>query len=235
MKKIIVFLVGIVVVIFIIYNQYMIKNIEINELQNYSKEEILKKIFKNEFEKNTFFLKFTNKIDKISLPFIEYIKINYINKKSIELDIKETKFIGCIFVNNNYIYIDNLGFVKILNNYKYSLPYIEGIEFKKVENEKQIKGIEKNKFNDLVSLCLELKKINIEVNKIKVMEDYFVLYIKNNKVLINENFIEEKIKKLKKILINIKNKTGILDMRTIDDSVNIDNISFVYKEFKNKK
>lgn len=235
MKKIIVFLVGIVVVIFIIYNQYMIKNIEINELQNYSKEEILKKIFKNEFEKNTFFLKFTNKIDKISLPFIEYIKINYINKKSIELDIKETKFIGCIFVNNNYIYIDNLGFVKILNNYKYSLPYIEGIEFKKVENEKQIKGIEKNKFNDLVSLCLELKKINIEVNKIKVMEDYFVLYIKNNKVLINGNFIEEKIKKLKKILINIKNKTGILDMRTIDDSVNIDNISFVYKEFKNKK
>lgn len=201
--------------------KFSIKNVEVNELKNYSYEDIVQ-ASAVELGSNIFKLSKSTTISNISkLPYVENVSITKKLPSTIQIAITERveKYVAYAKDSGQYVRLDNGGYV------------LEIIDVSKVSESLILFGLN---FEDVIELGYRLT--DTEIEKLTSLEKILKLYnesqieakvtsveFKNSQVILNLNDklsvklkdnseLGYKMALLKEILKEIDGKTGKLDM-----------------------
>ncbi len=212
--------------ILIISPIFNIKTIEINDLTLLNKDEIIESLSLNENTNLLFFNKF--KASQI-LKNNRYIKSFSIKKSypsTLIINIEEKTLIGYVSFLNNYLYIDNEGYViDIKSDFTQNLPLITGLDFDNF-NLGEILPVTNTESLEIAVKFAELissKDFGEDVITIDLSDTEEIhLYIKNIDVVIgDETDLNIKLNTLIEIINNMPtDQKGILYL----DNLNIDPI-----------
>ena len=191
---------------------FRIQEVSIKGNEQLAKEKIMKiadiKIGDNIFIKNGEVLKVKLKQN----GYIEDVKIKKIYPNRIEIEIKERKKQFQIKTETeNYIYIDEQGYILESNTNKLELPTIIGMDIteKEVENKKRLDEKDLNKMENILQILEEFKKIEIadKVTQIQV-EDEYIISLENEGIVINLGDVTNLKNRMYYVSAILKQETG---------------------------
>lgn len=190
LRKIIILVITLGIIVFLTTSPtFKIQEISVKGNEQLDKEKILEiadlKIGDNIFIKN-------GKILEVKLKqngYVESVKINKFYPSKIEIEISERqKQFQIKTETEKYIYIDEQGYILEKTDNKLDVPIITGMEINETEiqNQKRLEEKNLNKMENILQICEEFKKIEIE-NKITQidLENEYVIYLENEGLTIN--------------------------------------------------
>ena len=158
-------------------------------------------------------------------PYLEKVEVGLSAPWALKVKVTEKKMIGCIVSDNEYIYFDKEGLVLLKSAEKMDgIPMIEGLEVGTIEQYKKLSVDNENVFSYIVELTKEIKKNNLEPDRIVWEDNSMELYFENVCVRLGRSRFDEKVVQLSPILEKLEGKTGVLDMEYYNEASS--NISF---------
>ena len=181
-------LVGIGVYLFI-SPTFKIKTIVVNGNSQISKDKILE--LADIKTGDNIFLKLS-KVIEVKLKqngAIEEVKVNKLYPSRVEIEIKErSKRFQIETEKENYIYIDEQGYIIGCSSDKLELPIITGMDITEadVNKEKRLDDKDINRMENILQIYEECKKIDIDekITKIEVNDEY-IFNLENDGIIIN--------------------------------------------------
>ena len=179
---------------------FHVQKIDVKGTQYSEKNEVLEWVRKDKYTSNALYAlwKFNSGSYKIP-PYLEKVEVGLSAPWALKVKVTEKKMIGCIVSDNEYIYFDKEGLVLLKSAEKMDgIPMIEGLE--------------------------EIKKNNLEPDRIVWEDNSMELYFENVCVRLGRSRFDEKVVQLSPILEKLEGKTGVLDMEYYNEASS--NISF---------
>lgn len=181
-------LVGIGVYLFI-SPTFKIKTIVVNGNSQISKDKILE--LADIKTGDNIFLKLS-KVIEVKLKqngAIEEVKVNKLYPSRVEIEIKErSKRFQIETEKENYIYIDEQGYIIGCSSDKLELPIITGMDITEadVNKEKRLDDKDINRMENILQIYEECKKIDIDekITKMEVNDEY-IFNLENDGIIIN--------------------------------------------------
>lgn len=223
-KLIIKFLVAIFIILIplsIFFMTCRLENITVEGNNYYSKEEIIEKVINKSTDRNTLLLYGRYKYDEVdSIPFVEEVRIEVINKNTVKIHVYEKVIIGCIEHMGGYMYFDSDGYIVESSNEKVDkVPFITGLQFSKIVLYDKLEIPKNELFLVILNITQLIYKYELDVNTIRFnKENEITLDCGNIKVLLGKrDTYDEQIAELKSLIPNAENKKLVIDLRTFTE------------------
>ncbi len=205
------------------FNEYVFTG---NTLK-YNDEELKELIFSSELEQNPlYFMLFADK-DK-EIPFIAKYDVDITWPDKVNVSVYGKNVIGYVYYKDFYFYFDKDGIVVECSSFDKmeGAILIEGLEFEHMVLYEELPTEKKGTFSLILSLTKMLKKNELEVDKIEFDDDLNItLHIYDIEVVLGQDeYLDEKITKVKDLLPTISEYTGTLNM--VDFKEGTDNFWF---------
>lgn len=168
---------------------FKIKTIVVNGNSQISKDKILE--LADIKTGDNIFLKLS-KVIEVKLKqngAIEEVKVNKLYPSRVEIEIKErSKRFQIETEKENYIYIDEQGYIIGCSSDKLELPIITGMDITEadVNKEKRLDDKDINRMENILQIYEECKKIDIDekITKMEVNDEY-IFNLENDGIIIN--------------------------------------------------
>ena len=169
--------------------------------------------------------------DYEKLPAIENVKVTISNPWTVNVKVNEKRIVGCIVVNDQYVYFDEDGLVlEKTHKKRENIPGIEGINVNQADLYKELpvsKGYKKV-FSNLLEMNTSLQKYGLKPDRIVCENEDIRLYFENKCVLLGNRNFAVKIAQIPPIFEKLGDKSGVLHLDRFSD-VNT-TISFTEEE-----
>ncbi len=158
-------------------------------------------------------------------PYLEKVEVGLSAPWALKVTVVEKKIVGCFVSDGEYVYFDKEGLVLFKSAEKIEkIPEMEGMEVGTIEQYKKLSVEDEKVFSYIVKLTKEVKKNNLEPDRVVWEDNSMNLYFGNVCVLLGRSRFDEKIVQLPPILEKLEGKTGVLDMEYYNEPSS--NISF---------
>ena len=210
---------------FLVSPVFTIKNIEITEMEKYTKDEICEMVNIKEGMNMFLFNRFYAMKTLKSNTYIESAKISYKLPDTIAITIDERKVRGYVPYMGSYLYIDEEGRVlEVSSEMNRALPFVYGLNFSSFTLGEKIEAENKEAFDIMVNIAYLMSKYELldMVVKIDVSNpDKILAYV--NKVEVNLGDMsngDRKIRTMAEVIKNInENDRGSLDLSDLSKPI----------------
>lgn len=193
-----------------------IKKINVEGTQYYDNREIKKAVKENYYIPNSILLKLRNRFFPIeTMPFVEKIDIEIINRNEITIDVHESTRAGCIEYADWYVYFDKDGYaLEVMNERLSDVPLVMGLSYNKMVIGEKLPVKKGEYFDKIVKITTLITKNELTIDEICFHEDGEI-YLKKGKLDINLGTgtgLDTKLSVLPAVLKSLKKKSGTLYM-----------------------
>lgn len=198
------------------FNTYRLKNITVDGLTRYTKEEFIAKLESGPLTSLTPLFCLSDTFLQREIPFIETYEITYTDPQSARILVHEKRVTGCVIVMGRYLFFDKDGIVvESADACIEGVPVITGLEFNEIVLFQKLQIQKQSLFDTILELTRLIEKNEITVNEISFNSVYEVtLNLEDITVLLGKRTsYDEVIHALKEILVSIQGRCGTLDMR----------------------
>lgn len=198
------------------FNWFRLKNITVEGLTRYTKEEFQDKITEGVWNSVTPLFCLSDTVAQKTIPFIECYEIEYVDQQTARVIVHEKRVTGCVVVMGRYMYFDKDGIiVESLDYQAEGIPVITGLEFREIVLYQKLQTQKESLFDTILQLTKLVEQQGITVQEIAFDSGYEVtLYIGENIVLLGKKTnYDEAVNALRGILASLEGRTGTLDMR----------------------
>ena len=198
------------------FNSYRLKNITVEGLSRYTKEEFLQKM------KSGFPFVLTpvyclqDSLNQKNIPFVEKYEIEYTDSHTARIIVHEKRVTGCVIVMGRYMFFDKDGIVVESSDTRLDdVPVVTGLKFNEIVLFQQLNIQKQSLFNTILELTRLIDDKNIKVNEISFASNYEVtLYTDNVTVLLGKRTsYDEQINALDGILDSLQGRSATVDMQ----------------------
>ncbi len=214
--KLITFCLVLVILILVLFISCRLENITVVGSSHYSAEELEDKVITKKTDRNAVLLYLRYKYGNFdSIPFVEDVDIELVNRNSVRIHVYEKTITGCIECMGNYMYFDKDGIIVESSDEKLDgVPFVTGLEFDKMVLYEKLVVQKKTLFDVILNITQLIKKYDLEIETIQFNLDLeVILYCGDVKVLLGKRTTyDEQIAELKNLLPSAKGKKIVLDM-----------------------
>lgn len=193
-----------------------VQNIEVKGNVIGEKNEIVSWIKEDPMTSNSLYTwwKFNSGTFKQSYPcYVENMKVKLVAPWKIRVTVEEKTIVGCMMVENAYVYFDHEGLVlKKQTEYEEGVPLIEGIEVEDTKLYKYLEVDNKKVFTYIVNLTEEIEAYKLEPDRITWEDENMNLYFGGVCVNLGKSNYGEKVAQLPEVLPHLENQKGTLRM-----------------------
>ena len=198
------------------YNLYRLKEISVDGLTRYTKEEFLDRL------ENSFPFDLTpvyciqDSLVQKQIPFVEKYEIQYIDRQAARIIVHEKRVTGCVIIMGRYMYFDKDGIVVESSNARVNgIPVITGLKFNEITLYDKLNVQKQSLFDTILEITRLIEQKQIVATEISFDSNYEVtLYLDGITVLLGKRTsYDEQIHALSGILGSLQGRTGTLDMR----------------------
>lgn len=216
-KKLILLFSLVIILSFAYLATWSLDTINIEGSSHYSEEAMKEKVVTSKIDHNTLLFYLKNKYFKQeSIPFIESLEVELVNKHTVNLVVYEKAIIGCVQYMDEYMYFDKDGIVVESSREKLeNIPYIVGLSYDKIILHEKLVIKNDELYDTILNLAQLIKKFDIEVDKISFnLEEEATLYTGGIKVLLGKSDTYDiQLAELKNILPMAEGLTGTFDLK----------------------
>jgi len=224
LMKLLILCLVIIIPAFILFVTCRLDTVIVEGSTHYTNEELQGKVITKKTDWNTILLYLRYKYGKVdSIPFVEDIDIELVNKNTVKIHVYEKVITGCIKFMGGYMYFDKDGIVVESSNEKLDeVPFITGLSFNQIILYEKLDIQKKSLFNIILNLTQLIKKFELKIDTIQFNSNYEVtLYSGDNKILLGKrDTYDEQIAELKNVLPYAEGKKLILDMKDFKEGQN---------------
>ncbi len=217
LMKLLILCLVILIPAFILYATCSLKTVIVEGSSHYTNEELQDKVITKRTDRNTLLLYLRYKYGKAdSIPFVEDINIEMVNKNTVKIHVYEKVITGCIEFMGGYMYFDKDGIVVESSNEKLpEVPFITGLKFNRIILYEKLEVQKKSLFNVILNLTQLIRKFELSIDKIQFDSGLeVILYSGNNKILLGKReTYDEQLAELKDILPKAEGKKLLFDMK----------------------
>ena len=159
------------------------------------------------------------KFSQYTLPvYLEDVDVSLSAPWKVKVKVTEKQMIGCILVDNSYVYFDAEGLVlKVGSEYVADIPLIEGIKVKGAELFEYLDVENQKVFSYIVNVTEEMKETDLSPDRLVWEDSSMNLYFEQVCVKLGKSNFAEKIIQLPPILEELEGKRGTLHMEHYTD------------------
>ncbi len=216
LMKLLILCLVIIIPAFILFVTCRLDTVIVEGSSHYTNEELQDKVITKKTDRNTILLYLRYKYGKVdSIPFVEDIDIELVNKNTVKIHVYEKVITGCIEFMGGYMYFDKDGIVVESSNEKLNeVPFITGLSFNRIILYEKLEVQKKSLFHVILNITQLIKKFGLKINTIQFNSNLDVtLYSGDIKILLGKrDTYDEQIAELKNVLPKAKGKKIILDM-----------------------
>ncbi len=223
LMKLLILCLLIIIPAFILFVTCRLDTVVVEGGSHYTNEELQNKVITEKTDRNTILLYLRYKYGKVdSIPFVEDIDIELVNKNTVEIHVYEKVITGCIEFMGGYMYFDRDGIVVESSNEKLDeVPFITGLSFSRIilYEKLELEGQKKSLFNVILNITQLIKKYKLNIDTIQFNSDLEVtLYGGDNKILLGKrNTYDVQIAELQNLLPKAEGKKLLLDMKDFEE------------------
>lgn len=224
LMKLLILCLVIIIPVFILFVTCRLDKVIVEGSSHYTNEELQDKVVTKKTDWNTILLYLRYKYGKVdSIPFVEDIDIELVNKNTVKIHVYEKVITGCIEFMGGYMYFDKDGIVVESSNEKLDeVPFITGLSFNQIILYEKLDVQKKSLFKVILNLTQLIKKFELKIDTIQFNSNYEVtLYSGDSKILLGKrDTYDEQIAELKNVLPNTEGKKLIVDMKDFKEGQN---------------
>lgn len=212
-------------VVFLASPIFAVKNIEINELQYFTKEDICSRIGLYEGDNGVFFNKGKAEKTLKSDKYISDADLSFRFPDTMVVTINENRICGYIHYLDNYLYLDREGrVIDVKKETSESLPIIEGLEFSSFTVGEIMNVENEEAFESALIISKAMSKYEILDKNVSINvadSENIYAYVDNIKVLLGDTTrMEEKIKTMSEAIAEIPDgDMGTLDLQDLSQPI----------------
>ena len=198
------------------YNSFRLKEITVEGLSRYTKDEFLNKLESDVLFGLTPVYCLQDSLTQKNIPFVEKYEIEYIDRHTARIVVHEKRVTGCVIVMGRYMFFDKDGIVvESADSLLEGVPVITGLKFDEIVLYKKLNVQKQSLFDTILELTRLAEQKNIITKEISFDSNYAVtLYLDDITVLLGKRTsYDEQINALSGILESLQGRTGILDMQ----------------------
>ena len=222
LMKLLILCLVIIIPAFILFITCRLDTVIVEGSNHYTKEELQNKVITKKTDRNTILLYLRYKYGKVdSIPFVEDIDVELVNKNTVKIHVYEKVVTGCIEFMGGYMYFDKDGIVVESSNEKLDeVPFITGLSFDRIILYEKLDVQKKSMFHIILNITQLIKKFGLKINTIQFNPNLEVtLYSGDIKILLGKrDTYDEQIAELKNVLPKAKGKKIILDMTDFNEN-----------------
>lgn len=201
-----------------------VQGIEVKGIKYSQKSDIVAWIEEDPMTNNSLYTLWKFKLGHYTLPvYLEDVDVSLTAPWKVKVKVQEKQMIGCILVDNSYVYFDADGLVlKKGSEYDTGLPLIEGLTVKDAKLFEYLKVENRKVFSYIVKVTEEIAEADLSPDRLVWEDDSMNLYFERICVRLGKSNFSEKIQELPPILTKLEGKQGTLQMEHYtEDSKNI--------------
>lgn len=152
---------------------------------------------------------------------IENVTISRKNRNTLVLRVKEKQMIGYVELDGKYVHFDRQGVIQLITDKPVeNVPFIEGLNIKKIKVGEKLKGVNTKKLNTILSVGKMLEKMEEKPDRLLFNDmKQLVLYYGDIEVRLgNDENMDEKMNRLEGILPELVGLQGILHLENITEN-----------------
>lgn len=198
------------------YNSFRLKEITVEGLSRYTKDEFLNKLESDVLFGLTPVYCLQDSLPQKNIPFVEKYEIEYIDSHTARIVVHEKRVTGCVIVMGRYMFFDKDGIVvETADSLLEGVPVINGLKFDEIVLYKKLNVQKQSLFDTILELTRLAEQKNIVTNEISFDSNYAVtLYLDDITVLLGKRTsYDEQINALSGILESLQGRTGVIDMQ----------------------
>ena len=198
------------------YNSFRLKEITVEGLSRYTKDEFLNKLESDILFGLTPVYCLQDSLTQKNIPFVEKYEIEYIDRHTARIVVHEKRVTGCVIVMGRYMFFDKDGIVvESADSLLEGVPVITGLKFDEIVLYKKLNVQKQSLFDTILELTRLAEQKNIITKEISFDSNYAVtLYLDDITVLLGKRTsYDEQINALSGILESLQGRTGIIDMQ----------------------
>ncbi|MDD2972815.1 MAG: FtsQ-type POTRA domain-containing protein [Lachnospiraceae bacterium] len=211
-----------------VFEKYKIRTVYVEGNTHYTDEEIEDMVLKGTLTKNSIYLSILYRNKEIKgIPFIETMDVSILTADTIKITVYEKALAGYIEFLGQYMYFDKDGIiVESSSERTVGIPQVTGLKYGYVVLYEKLPVEDDSIFKQILSITQLLNKYEISTDKIYFDDALnMTLYFGEAKVMIgSQDYLDEKIMKLKYILPELNGKKGTLRMENYSEDMK--NITF---------
>lgn len=218
----------VILIFFLILMRYTVKTIIVEGNVHYTNDEIIDRVMESSLDRNSLFLTLKYRDKDISgVPFVEKMSVTILSADTVKITVYEKSMAGYVEYLGKYIYFDKDGIVVETSDAKTEgIPQIIGLNFDYVVLYEKLPVEDESIFQTILDITQLLSKYEITADKIYFdKDDEMTLYFENIRVRLGDmSNIDDKIVRMKAILPELEEQSGVLRMENYDESTK--NITF---------
>lgn len=191
----------------------------------YSREsDIVTWIEEDPLTANSLYTLWKFRFGSFALPvYLEDVNVSLTAPWKVKVKVQEKQIIGCILLDNSYVYFDAEGLVlRTENEYDSGIPLIEGLEVNEAELYEYLDVENQKVFSYIVKVTEEIEEANLSPDRLVWEDDSMNLYFEQICVKLGKSNFGEKILQLPPILSELEGKKGTLHLEHYtEDSTSI--------------
>lgn len=198
------------------YNLYRLKNISVDGLTRYTKQEFLHRLEEDYIFSMTPFFCLSDVFTQKKIPFVEKYEIDFVDRHTARILVHEKRVTGCVVIMGRYMFFDKDGIVvESSTNPIDGIPVVTGLEFDEIVLYEKLNVQKQSLFDIILQITRLVEQNDILVKEISFDTGYEVtLYLEQITVLLGKKTsYDEALTALSGILKSIRGRTGTLDMR----------------------
>ena len=211
-----------------IIEKYKIRTVYVEGNTHYTEEEIKDMVLKDALSNNSLYLSILYRNKEIKgIPFVETMDVTIMSADTIKITVYEKALAGYIEFLGQYMYFDKDGIIVESSSEKtIGIPQVTGLKYGYVVLYQKLPVEDDSIFKQILSITQLLNKYEISTDKIYFDDSLdMTLYFGGAKVMIgSQDYLDEKIMKLKYILPELEGKKGTLRMENYSEDMK--NITF---------
>lgn len=215
-KKVFIFLGVLMILIFLFFVTFTLKEVEMDDCAYYTKEELLSFLKQSKWDDNTVLFYTKLKQGKnTEIPFIQKLDVKMLNRNKVEVTVYEKPIVGCVPYMGEYIYFDKDGKVLEISSKKVeNITVFTGLSFKEMQLYDQLLVSDEEIFKTIMDISQLITKNELPIDKVTFDRHGKVTLSTNDiKILLGKRTsYDEQLAELVNILPKLEGMKGELDL-----------------------
>lgn len=192
---------------------FRVDQVEVTGNSYYTEEEITELVIGD--HRNSLYLMFLYDYED-KIPFIDSVEVSVVSPDHVKIRVYEKEMIGYVEYMGAYLYFDKDGtVVESSNEILEGVPCIHGLKFDTLTLYQQLEVTNEGVFDILLSITKMMEKYELDPDAITLQKDGKEILLTFGNVRVNLGTgknIDEKAARIKTLLPDLEDKSGILHM-----------------------
>lgn len=215
-------LTAVISVLSFLYSYYKVRNVRISGSTRYTDEEIEDFVMGGFLGDNSLVMGLRYRDKAIEdVPFVEAIDVQILSHDSVDITVYEKTLAGYVSYLGSLMYFDRSGtVVESANERAEGIPEVTGLKFSRIVLGQKLPIEDPGIFDRILDISQILAKYGLTADRIYFdSHSNMSVYFGNVRAeLGNDDYMDEKVSNIEKILPSLEGKKGTLEMSTYSSS-----------------